>query len=174
MVNSSEKFLIDANTLMTASRFFYAFDLIPSFWETFEDEIKAGNIVLLDMVKAEIDRGQDELKEWVSEREDDFEVCNHIDSEIVPKYAEVMQYIKECGFYNEKGLNEWAKNEVADPRLIAAAAAKGYKLITFEQPAGSLNIRNKSGRVKIPDVAKHFDVEVHNLYHMLRQLKIKI
>ena len=55
MVNSSEKFLIDANTLMTASRFFYAYDLVPSFWETFEDEIKAGNIVLLDMVKAEID-----------------------------------------------------------------------------------------------------------------------
>lgn len=59
MVNSSEKFLIDANTLITASRFFYAYDLVPSFWKTFEDEIKAGNIVLLDMVKAEIDKGQD-------------------------------------------------------------------------------------------------------------------
>lgn len=59
MVNSSEKFLIDANTLMTSSRFFYAYDLVPSFWKTFEDEIKAGNIVLLDMVKAEIDKGQD-------------------------------------------------------------------------------------------------------------------
>ena len=64
MVNSSEKFLIDANTLMTASRFFYAYDLVPSFWDTFEDEIKAGNIVLLDMVKAEIDKGEDELKQW--------------------------------------------------------------------------------------------------------------
>ena len=64
MVNSSEKFLIDANTLMTASRFFYAYDLVPSFWKTFEDEIKAGNIVLLDMVKAEIDKGEDELKQW--------------------------------------------------------------------------------------------------------------
>ena len=63
MVNSSEKFLIDANTLMTASRFFYAYDLVPSFWETFEDEIKAGNIVLLDMVKAQIDKGEDELKQ---------------------------------------------------------------------------------------------------------------
>ena len=70
MVNSSEKFLIDANTLMTASRFFYAYDLVPSFWDSFEDEIKAGNIVLLDMVKAEIDKGEDELKQWVSERED--------------------------------------------------------------------------------------------------------
>ena len=174
MVNSSEKFLIDANTLMTASRFFYAYDLAPSFWETFEEEIKAGNIVLLDMVKAEIDKGQDELKEWVSEREDDFQVCNHIDSEIIPKYAEVMQYIQECGFYNERGLNEWDRNEVADPWLIAAAAVKDYKLITFEQSAGSLNVKNKSGRVKIPDVAKHFDVEVYNLFQMMRQLKIKI
>ena len=174
MVNSSEKFLIDANTLMTASRFFYAYDLLPSFWKTFEDEIKAGNIVLLDMVKAEIDKGQDELKQWISEREDDFEICNHVDPEIIPKYAEVMQYIQECGFYNEKGLNEWARNEVADPWLIAAAEAKGYKLITFEQSAGSLNVKNKSGRVKIPDVAKHFDVEVHNLYHMMRQLKMTI
>lgn len=174
MVNSSEKFLIDANTLMTASRFFYAYDLVPSFWESFEDEIKTGNIILLDMVKAEIDKGQDELKQWVSEREDDFEICNHVDPEIILKYAEVMQYIQECGFYNEKGLNDWARNEVADPWLIAAAAAKGYKLITFEQSAGSLNVKNKSGRVKIPDVAKHFDVEVHNLYHMMRQLKITI
>ena len=136
--------------------------------------IKAGNIVLLDMVKAEIDKGQDELKEWVTDRTDDFEMGNHVDPEIIPKYAEVMQYIQECGFYNEKGLNEWAKNEVADPWLIAAAAAKGYKLITFEQSAGSLNVKNKSGRVKIPDVAKHFDVEVHTLFHMMRQLKIKI
>ena len=98
MVNSSEKFLIDANTLMTASRFFYAYDLVPSFWKTFEDKIKAGNIVLLDIVKAEIDKGQDELKQWVSEREDVFEICNHVDPEIIPKYAEVMQYIQECGF----------------------------------------------------------------------------
>lgn len=93
MVKTSEKFLIDANTLMTASRFFYAYDLVPSFWETFEDEIKTGNIVLLDMVKAEIDKGQDELKKWVSDREHDFEICNHVEPEIILKYAEVMQYI---------------------------------------------------------------------------------
>lgn len=85
-----------------------------------------------------------------------------------------MQYIQECGFYNEKGLNDWAENEAADPWLIAAAAAKGYKLITFEQPAGSLNVKNKSGCVKIPDVAKKINVEAYTLYDMMRQLKMKI
>lgn len=93
MVNSSEKYLIDANTLMTASRFFYAYDLVPSFWGNFEDKIATGNIVLLDMVKAEIDKGQDELKQWIAERKDVFEICNHVDPEIIAKYAEIMQYI---------------------------------------------------------------------------------
>ena len=85
-----------------------------------------------------------------------------------------MQYIHECGFYNGKGLDGWAKNDVADPWLVATAAAKGYTLITFEQSAGLLNSKNKSGKVKIPDVASHFDVKVGNLYYMMRQLGIRI
>lgn len=174
MVKTSEKFLIDANTLMAAARLYYAYDLVPSFWEIFGEKIKDGNIILLDMVKNEIDKGQDELKEWIDERQDDFQICNHVDPEIILKYAEVMQYIQKCGFYNEKGLNSWAKDDVADPWLIAAAAAKDYSLITFEQSAGLLNSKSKSGKVKIPDVTNYFGVKVHTLYYMMRHLGIKI
>lgn len=49
MVNSAENFLIDANTLMAAARLYYAYDLLPSFWEIFGEKIKSGNVVLLDM-----------------------------------------------------------------------------------------------------------------------------
>ena len=174
MVNSSEKFLIDANTLMTAARLYYAYDLLPAFWSVFAEKIKEGNIILLDMVKNEIDKGQDELQEWVKERQGDFVECNHVDPEIIPKYADVMQYIQGCGLYNQNGLDSWAKNDVADPWLVATAMAKGYTLITFEQSAGSLSPKNKSGKVKIPDVANHFGVRVHNLYYMMRQLGIRI
>ena len=45
MVKSVDKFLIDANTLMTASRQYYAYDILPSFWKDFGEEIKKGNIV---------------------------------------------------------------------------------------------------------------------------------
>lgn len=174
MVKIPEKFLIDANTLMAAARLYYAYDLLPSFWKVFGDKLKEGNVVLLDLVKNEIDKGEDELQQWVMERQHDFQYCNHVDSEIVSKYASVMQYIHECGLYNEKGLNSWAKNNVADPWLIATAIAKGYTIITFEQSAGPLNPKNKSGKVKIPDVASYFGVKVQNLYYMMRQLKIKI
>ncbi len=104
----------------------------------------------------------------------DFEICSHVDGEIIAKYAEILQYVQTCGYYNEKGLKEWARNDIADPWLIAAAAIKGYTVITFEESAGYLSVKNKSGKVKIPDIAKHFNVEVHNLYYMMRQLKIRI
>lgn len=55
-----EKFLIDSNTLITASRLYYASDLIPSFWEILAQKTKEKNLVLLDMVKDEIDRGWDQ------------------------------------------------------------------------------------------------------------------
>lgn len=174
MVKTYEKFLIDANTLMSAARLYYAYDLLPSFWEVFGNKIKEGNVILLDFVKDEINKGEDELQRWVMERQNDFQCCNHVDPEIISKYADIMRYIQECGLYNERGLNAWAKNNVADPWLIAAAIAKGYTIITFEQSAGPLNSRNKSGKVKIPDVASYFGVKVQTLYYMMRQLKIKI
>lgn len=173
MVNTLEKFLIDSNTLMTASRLYYANDIVPTFWDTLAAKAASGNIILLDMVKKEIDKGEDWLKVWLN-RNKYFPICNHVDAVIVPKYGEVMQYIQTCDFYNRNGLNGWAKNDTADPWLVATAAAKEYTLITFEQPSGALSVKNKSGKIKIPDVAKHFGVEVHNLYYMMRVLGIKI
>lgn len=47
MVKSVDKFLIDANTLMTASRQYYAYDILPSFWKDFGEEIKRGTLYCL-------------------------------------------------------------------------------------------------------------------------------
>lgn len=47
-------------------------------------------------------------------------------------------------------------------------------IITFEQRSGNLSIKNKSRKVKIPDVADYFNVNVQNLYYMMRQMGIKI
>lgn len=174
MVKPKEKYMLDANTLMTAARLFYAYDIIPLFWKNLDEKMKEGRIILLDMVKNEIDHGQDELKEWINNRKDKLRICNHIAPEIIDKYAEVMQYVQECGFYNEKGLAGWAQKDTADAWQVAAAAAKGYQIITFEQSAGSLHIKNKSGKVKIPYVAVHFNVKVYNLYYMMRSLGIRI
>lgn len=57
-------------------------------------------MVLLDIVKTEIDKGEDDLADWIS-RQAGFVICNHISPEIIGKYQEVLQYIQMCGLYKE-------------------------------------------------------------------------
>ena len=69
-----EKFLIDANSFMTPYRQYYAFDLVPTYWEKISKCTDSGRLILLDMVKAEIDKGKDDLADWLSKQES-FVIC---------------------------------------------------------------------------------------------------
>ena len=52
-----EKFLVDSNSFVAPYRQYYAFDLVPIYWDELSKKADKGRIVLLDMVKAEIDKG---------------------------------------------------------------------------------------------------------------------
>lgn len=168
-----EKFLIDSNSFITPYRQYYAPDLVPTFWKKLSIAAKSGRLVLLDMVKDEIDKGQDDLNDLVSEQSG-FVVCNHKSKEIVCKYQEILQYMQTCGFYKEDALRTWSNTKVADPWLIAAASVNDYTIITLEVSSGGLNKSTPSKNAKIPDVAKKFGVKTNNLYYMMRQLEINI
>lgn len=168
-----EKFLIDSNSFIAPYRQYYAFDLVPAYWDELSKHADTGRIVLLDMVKDEIDKGEDDLTDWIG-RQIGFEICNHITSEIISKYQEVLQYVQMCGLYKEQALQTWAPGNIADPWLIAAAAVNDYTIITSEVPSGSLSPKTPNKIAKIPDVAKAFGVKTNNLYYMMRQLGIKI
>ena len=168
-----EKFLIDANSFMTPYRQYYAFDLIPAYWVELSKRTDSGRLILLDMVKAEIEKGKDELAAWI-DRETGFVICNHVSAEIIAKYQEILQYVQNCGLYKEQALRIWSDNEVADPWLIAAAAVNDYTIITAEAPSGGLSIKTPNKEAKIPDVAKAFGVKTGSLYYMMRQLSIRI
>lgn len=168
-----EKFLIDSNVLMTPYRQYYAFDLIPTYWDELSKRASTGRIMLLDMVKDEIAKGQDELSDWVS-RQAGFVICNHVTSEIIGKYQEVLQYVQNCGLYKEQALQAWAPGYVADPWLIAAAAVNNYTIITGEVASGGLSTKTPNKNAKIPDVAKAFKVRTNNLFYMMKQFEIKI
>lgn len=173
-MNKKEKFLIDSNSLMTASRQYYAQDIVPSFWTFLESKLTLGDILILDLVKDEIDKGDDFLKCWVDQHASEFVICKHVDQLIIEKYAEIMRYVQACGFYNDVGFASWAQANIADPWLIATAATYGHTIITFEQRSGNLSTKNKSKKVKIPDVADNFGFAVRDLYYMMRYMKFKI
>lgn len=90
-----EKFLIDSNSFMAPYRQYYAFDLIPTYWDELSKRAESGRLVLLDMVKAEIDKGEDDLAACVG-KQTGFEICNHVTPEIISKYQDVLQYVQSC------------------------------------------------------------------------------
>lgn len=172
-MNSNEKFLIDSNSFIAPFKLYYPFDLLPKFWEQLKSEMVEGNIVLLDMVKEELQKGDDELSIWVKDINKDI-ILSHKDISIINNYAAVLNHIQTCGFYKAKALSDWSKESVADPWLIAAAVTYGYTIITFETKSGNLDARAQCGRAKIPDVSRKFGVKCENLFYLMRQLSFKL
>ena len=169
----TEKFLIDSNSFITPYKRYYAFDLVPTYWETLSEQTKTKRLILLDMVKQEIEKGNDELKNWIAASQG-FAICKHVSPEIIDQYSEVLRYVQHCGLYKPEALRTWSENDVADPWLIAAAAVEGYTIITDEGPSGGLSRKTPNRAAKIPDVAKHFNVKTDNLFYMMRELGIRI
>lgn len=173
MENSSTIFLIDSNVLITPYKSYYPFDIAPCFWDQVKEKIETGSIALLDIVKEEIQKGNDDLSTWCSKLSA-AELIDRRQPLIVENYAKVLQYIQVCGFYNSHALAGWADANIADPWLIATAMVTGYTIITFEVSAGGLSKKTPSSRCKIPDVCKHFDVKYDHLYSMMRELSINL
>ena len=170
---SKERFLIDANSLITPYLNFYPFDFAKGFWDQLERHIVNGNIAILDLVKDEVLEGKDSLKDWMRSITIG-EVIDRRNPRILEYYSCVLESINKNSCYKSSALTEWAKATVADPWLIAAAKANGFTVITFELPINGLNSRNPSKCAKIPDVANIFGVKTENLFYMMRVLGFKL
>jgi hypothetical protein len=171
--NLSETFLVDANVLITPHLTFYPFDIAPQFWAQLKQHIENGSISILDMVKDEIEKGNDSLSQWANSLQiADF--VDHRNSNILQNYGKVLNHIQNDKCYNAKALAEWSQTAIADPWLVATAMTYRYTIITFEKPVGNLNAGAPVGHPKIPDVCNAFNVSYQNLYYMMRKLSITL
>ena len=142
------------------------FDLWPTFWTRVAEMIAAKQVFSHETVKDEIERGKDELTDWISNNANDgFYISN--DLAIMQKYAEVQNWARSCLRFSQQAIAEFA--EVADAFLVATAAAKGYTLVTFETPDS-----NCRRRVKIPDACNAMGVRCCQLNDVIRKLGMTI
>ena len=167
-------YLIDSNSLITPKATYYPMDLAPSFWASMSEKIQDGSIAILDLVKKEIlqPSEKDDLALWMSNLKIG-RYINHQQQEIVATYAKVLQSIQNDPCYSEKALRTWAEESVADPWLIAAACVQDFTIVTFEKYVQS-NAGNPSGFAKIPNIADKFHGRTTDLFHMIRELGIKL
>ena len=104
-----ELFLIDANSLITPYLTFYSFDLAKTFWNQMEWHIQNGNIAILDLVKSEVLKGKDSLKEWM----ENVEVGQLIDLYRPPKVRPKSNDL-EVGIFMAKYSFEFKKKVVLE------------------------------------------------------------
>jgi hypothetical protein len=144
-----------------------------------EEAIIFGHVILLDLVKNEILKGQkekekkDELTMWVERFGNDL-ILSRKNPEIMDMYLKVLDYIQNCDLYKSSALTEWSKKDVADGWLIAAACVGEYTITTFEERNNGLNPQYPSPEAKIPNICEHFSVECVDLFAMMRRLHFRL
>ena len=172
-MSDNKSFVLDANAFIAPYRQYYAFDLVPAYWDAIKPFINSGRLLLVDLVKKELDNGGDRLSKWLNDNKD-ITVLEHSNNDVVMKYQQIIRYISSCGFYTQNGIRVWSGTSIADPWIIAVAAAYGYTIVTLETPIDNLSPKNRTNKIKIPDVAKHLGVETINVFEMMRRLGVII
>ena len=163
-------YLIDSNTFMTAARNFYSFDFGEKFWDFLIQEAQNGKLKSIDKVYEEINRGDDALKNWANEKFLNYFLSTK-DDQIIQKYAELMQWAEnQSNHYTRNAVDEFMKEDNADPWLIAyALAKKNITLVTFERLK-----KEQKNRIPIPNVCDDFEIMYCDLYQMLKNLKFQL
>lgn len=159
------KYAIDANILISASRNFYSFEIAPSFWRQL---IEKGHnkIIIVDKIRDEICRNEDELSQWLKTNESFFIIKNSGDNNILKNYAKIITSVKENEQYKESAKAEFA--DVADSWLCAHAMTYDYIIVTQEiyEP----DIKRK---IKIPNICEEFNIDYINLLQFMKQIGIR-
>ena len=170
-MNNNDIYIIDTNSFITPKNLYYPFDIAPGFWSQLALHIENSNVVILDRVQNEIIIGNDELTSWYTG------IPNKkiIESKFLTvEYGEVLNHIQDSPKYQNAAVLKWAKADVADAWLIAAAIKNQFVIVTLEKPQTGLNDGRPKKEAKIPDVAGHFGVRTINLFEMMRELKFKM
>lgn len=133
---------LDASALIVPWRDQYPPRIFKGFWERYDEMIIAGQAVAVDEVYKEIEKKDDDLKEWVRDR---LRMFVALEEDIQLAVTEVLT-LSERMVGSQKGRN------AADPWVIALAKVRGLTVVTMERASGNLN------RPKIPDVCDTLSV----------------
>lgn len=158
-------YILDANIFIT-SKNVMPIDLWPSFWRVMSDLIQNGQVYTSEKVKEEIDRGNDDLTQWINQHNPQG-FCCPIDANVNQQYARVLNWAISNPVFSNAAKNEFAN--VADAYLVATAAANNMTVVTYETSDPACK-----RRVKIPDACNALGVAYCDLNTLFRRLGVSV
>lgn len=161
------RYLVDASVLMEAHRRYYRFDVCPGFWDCLAWHHKRGVISSIDRVRKEVEKGKDELRQWVKNTCPATFFESTVGRTIGDRYGKIISWAGTQGRYRPEALAEFAT--VADGWLVAYAGEHGLTVVTQEVAAPE-----SKKVVKIPDVCEAFKVPCIDTFEMLGNLGVQL
>lgn len=162
-------YVLDTNVFIQAHRDTYPLDVATSYWNTVKNLAEEGKIISIDKVKAEIDRNEDELKEWVEANLPDDFFKSTEEEEILNNYGLMAPWAESKSDHYQRGaIDEFLEFENADAWLVAWCKATGDTLVTQE-----VSKPGQKNRLPIPQVCQHFNVPYCNMIEMFRSLRVQ-
>lgn len=150
------KYSIDASAILDAWARYYPIDLFPSFWDRFEEMIKNGIGMAIELIERELSKKDDRCIKWFKSRNLHnffYEIDNKIQNSVSTFLSN----------QNYQRLVEDRKGTFgADPFVIAFAQVKDLIVVTGEKPSNNLI------KPKIPDVCKDIGIECINIIELMR------
>lgn len=166
------KYLIDANVIITAERFYYPKVVFSNFWDQFANFTKEGKLVFLDVVVNEILKGDSDEYEnvenkWIRKNVQGSELKTL--PSLLVHYQQVINRVSRMANYTEAAKAEFARSDAGDAWLVSAAKyfqenADVASIVTYEKPAPG-----SSKRIKLPDICDLYGVKCITPVEMLRQ-----
>ena len=173
LIGGQPLFCLDTSVYIQAYRNYYPFDLAPGFWEALKRAAQEGKICSPITVYDEITEGsQDPLAEWAKTLKD--VLFQNPDERVVEEYQKIVNFVGEQ-YHDEHYIREFLSK--ADPWVVAHALAHGLTVVTMESLKNEQRNPHSGqivGKIKIPNVCRHFKVSWTNTFDLLRQLGVQL
>jgi predicted nucleic acid-binding protein len=165
------EYCLDTSVYIQAYKTYYAFDIVPSFWTALEKLTNEGLICSPVAVYYEIAKIRDELSKWAK--------IQHSKLFVEPD-DRVNEILHQIADYSDENYADahWIRDFLggADPWVIAHAKAHKLIVVTMEglKPVEEVDVGTKKmiGRIKIPNMCEHFNVNCITTFDFMRKLKI--
>jgi hypothetical protein len=155
---TSPKYCLDAGVFINSWIKHYPIDVFPSVWECLDELLKSGIAFVPREVYEEVERGGDDVHEWLSKRR----------SAVVEPDEPVILLVKQIMKDHGRLCHGKPGRSGADPFVIAHAKVVGASVVTEE------SISKKPIDPKIPDVCNALGIPVMNTVSLLRECKLSL